>query len=249
MVRVKDMAAPTIQVCGLTLGFNGESTIFDGLDLEIAAGKTTAILGPSGCGKSTLLRVISGADGFSHRGTIEFNPPSDSGVAWMSQDDLLLPWMTLQDNILLGYRLRGEIDETSRRQAAELIARAGLAGYESSLPAALSGGMRQRGALLRTLMEGRPVLLMDEPFSALDALTRIKLQNLAAEMTRGTTVVLVTHDGAEALRMADRIFILDGLPARVKKMIELSTPAPRGLDNPEVLSHYGPLINLLLEGE
>jgi putative hydroxymethylpyrimidine transport system ATP-binding protein len=243
------MQAPTIRIRGLTLGFNGGPHIFDGLDLEIAAGKTTAILGPSGCGKSTLLRLISGADGFSHTGTIDFITSSGSGVAWMSQDDLLLPWMNLQDNILLGYRLRGEISETGCRQAAELISRAGLAGYESSLPAALSGGMRQRGALLRTLMEGRPVLLMDEPFSALDALTRIKLQNLAAEMTRGTTVVLVTHDGAEALRMADRIFILAGQPARVKDTIELQTPAPRPIDNPEVLAHYGPLINLLLEDD
>jgi putative hydroxymethylpyrimidine transport system ATP-binding protein len=243
------MVAPTIRICGLTLGFNGGSTIFDGLDLEIAAGKTTAILGPSGCGKSTLLRLISGAGGFCHTGTIEFSPPSSSGVAWMSQDDLLLPWLTLQDNILLGYRLRGEINEANRRQAAELISRAGLAGCEAVLPAALSGGMRQRGALLRTLMEGRPVLLMDEPFSALDALTRIKLQNLAAEMTRGTTVALVTHDGAEALRMADRIFILEGLPARIKKIIELRTPAPRAVDNPEVLALCGTLVNLLLEDD
>lgn len=241
------MQAPAINISGLMLRFGDGSVIFDGLDLDIAAGRTTAILGPSGSGKSSLLRLLSGTKDFTSRGSIGFTPAADAAIAWMSQDDLLLPWMTLMDNILLGHLLRGEVTEACRTKAQELIDRAGLSGCESSFPASLSGGMRQRGALLRTLMEGRPVLLMDEPFSALDALTRIKLQNLAAELTEGTTVVLVTHDAGEALRMADRIYILEGTPARVKKQIELSTPAPRAIDCPEFVDHYGPLISLLLE--
>jgi putative hydroxymethylpyrimidine transport system ATP-binding protein len=241
------MQAPAIQISGLTLEFGSGSVIFDRLNLDISAGRTTAILGPSGCGKSSLLRLLSGTNDFSCQGSIQFIPAADASIAWMSQDDLLLPWMNLKDNILLGHRLRGEVTEARCDTAQELIDRAGLSGYESSFPASLSGGMRQRGALLRTLMEERSVLLMDEPFSALDALTRIKLQNLAAELTDGTTVVLVTHDAGEALRMADRIYILEGTPARVKKQIELSTRAPRRIDSPEVLDHYGPLISLLLE--
>ncbi len=241
------MEAPAIQISGLTLVFGNGSVIFDSLDLDIVAGRTTAILGPSGCGKSSLLRLISGTKDFTCQGTIAFTPAADAPIAWMSQDDLLLPWMTLRDNILLGHRLRGEVTQERRSKAQELIDRAGLSGYESHFPASLSGGMRQRGALLRTLMEERSVLLMDEPFSALDALTRIKLQNLAAELTDGNTVVLVTHDAGEALRMADHIYILEGRPARVKQQIELSTRPPRGIDSPAFLDHYGPLINLLLE--
>ncbi len=241
------MTAPTIKISNLTLSFNNTTELFSNLNLEIAAGKTTCILGPSGCGKSTLLRLISGSSDFTYQGTIDFSPTEFSAAAWMSQDDLLLPWMTLQDNILLGARLRGEITGSLRRKAMDLIVKGRLKGHETALPASLSGGMRQRAALLRTLMEDRPLLLMDEPFSALDALTRIKLQNLAAEMTRGTTVLLVTHDAAEALRMADRIIILEGKPARVKKEIDFSTPTPRRPDDEEVLDHYGPLITLLLE--
>ena len=241
------MIPPAIQISGVTLEFNNGLTIFDNLDLEIPAGRTTAILGPSGCGKSSLLRLISGTKDFSHQGSIDFTPATHASIAWMSQDDLLLPWMTLRDNILLGHRLRGALTDAHFGKAQELIERAGLGGYESSYPSSLSGGMRQRGALLRTLMEERSVLLMDEPFSALDALTRIKLQDLAAELTGGTTVILVTHDGGEALRMADRIYLLEGPPARVKKQIELSTRTPRKIDSPEVLGHYGPLMGLLLE--
>jgi len=241
------MIPPAIQISGLTLGFGNGLAVFEDLNLEIPAGRTTAILGPSGCGKSSLLRLISGTKEFTHQGSIDFIPAVHASIAWMSQDDLLLPWMTLLDNILLGHRLRGQLTETHYRKAQKLLERAGLHGYESSYPAALSGGMRQRGALLRTLMEERSVLLMDEPFSALDALTRIKLQNLAAELTGGTTVILVTHDSGEALRMADRIYILEGTPARIKKQIELSSHTPRHIDNPEVINHYGPLMSLLLE--
>ena len=241
------MKAPTIKINDLTLRFGSPVPLFDRLNLDIVAGKTTCILGPSGCGKSTLLRLLSGATEFDSDGEVEFKPAESSMVAWMGQDDLLLPWLSLIDNVLLGARLRGELSNTLRQQAAELIVRGRLAGYENALPQSLSGGMRQRAALLRTLMEGRAVLLMDEPFSALDALTRLRLQDLSAELTRGTTTVLVTHDAAEALRMAHRIIILGGSPTQVKTTLDLHSIPPRSPDSDEVLDHYSRLLELLLE--
>lgn len=241
------MNAPAINITGLTVRFDTGKSLFDGLDLTIEAAMTTCILGPSGCGKSTLLRVLSGSADLNVQGDISFLPAESNKVAWMGQDDLLLPWMSLIENVMLGARLRGEVSDAVREKAGNLIVRARLAGYEKELPAALSGGMRQRGALLRTLMEDRPVLLMDEPFSALDALTRVKLQNLSAEMTHGTTTLLVTHDAMEALRLADRIVILGGDPVQLVSGIEFTTPPPREPDNPEVVKHYGPLLKQLLQ--
>lgn len=241
------MTAPAINISGLTLHFDSGKRLFDDLHLVIEAGMTTCLLGPSGCGKSTLLRLLSGSAEFDMQGEITFLPEDSNKVAWMGQDDLLLPWMNLIDNVMLGARLRGEVDNNIRKRAGDLIVSARLAGYEEALPAALSGGMRQRGALLRTLMEDRPVLLMDEPFSALDALTRVKLQNLSAEMTRGRTTLLVTHDAMEALRMADRVVILGGEPVQVISSLEFTAPPPREPDNPEVIKHYGSLLKLLLQ--
>ncbi|NNK13405.1 MAG: ATP-binding cassette domain-containing protein, partial [Desulfofustis sp.] len=138
------MNAPAIQITDLTLRFGSAAPLFDKLNLDIVAGKITCILGPSGCGKSTLLRLLSGASEFDSEGTVEFSPAESSMVAWMGQDDLLLPWLSLIDNVLLGARLRGEISDALREQASELIARGRLAGFEDTLPQSLSGGMRQR---------------------------------------------------------------------------------------------------------
>ena len=157
----------------------------DGVSLALPAGQITALLGPSGSGKSTLLRLIAGL--------LPGQPSSLAGqVAWMAQQDLLLPWLTLFDNVLLGARLRGEVPDIARTQA--LLARLGLADRANAMPASLSGGMRQRAALARTLMEDRPLVLMDEPFSALDAITRAAMQELASEVLSHRSVLLVTHD-------------------------------------------------------
>ena len=223
--------------------------LFSDLSLRFAAGRTTCVLGPSGCGKSTLLKLIAGNAALPAGGTVRFEPEPASGarlVAWMGQNDLLLPWLGLLDNVLLGARLRGEVNDTRRARARELLRAASLAGRERALPATLSGGMRQRAALLRTLMEERPVLLMDEPFSALDALTRMRLQNLAAELTRGATVVLVTHDPLEALRLADRIIVLTGAPARVAATLEVDGPTPRDPGDPDLARRHGELLGLLM---
>lgn len=167
----------------------------------------------------------------------------------MGQNDLLLPWLPLMDNVLLGARLRRELSDPLRRKALQLIREAGLTGYEQALPSALSGGMRQRAALLRTLMEQRPVLLMDEPFSALDALTRVRLQNLAARLTQGSTVVLVTHDPLEALRLGHRIIVLAGSPVQAASIIDLEGTPPRDPGDPSATGQYAGLLALLMNGE
>jgi putative hydroxymethylpyrimidine transport system ATP-binding protein len=240
--------APEIIIDQLSLDFDGRPLFLD-VSLRLPAGHTTCILGPSGCGKSTLLKLIAGAVSLPYRGQIRFDPNNNRCVAWMGQNDLLLPWLNLVENVLLGARLRDEVTPALRERALLLIEDAGLGGYEQALPATLSGGMRQRAALLRTLMEARPVLLMDEPFSALDALTRFRLQNLASRMTDGATVVLVTHDPLEALRLADRIVVLASAPARVAEVFEPGGTTPRNADDPVIANHYAPLLALLMNGD
>jgi len=219
--------------------------LFAELNLAISSNKTTCILGPSGCGKSTLLKLIAGNPDIIYRGDITFSPP-DQEVSWMGQNDLLLPWMSLHDNVMLGARLRGEVNRHTEEKASDLLRSAGLAQYERALPAQLSGGMRQRGALLRTLMEERSLLLMDEPFSALDALTRLKLQDLTVTMTRGKTVLLVTHDPLEALRMGDEIIIFSGMPAQAETLNDLPGKVPRHAAAPETARLHDILLRKLM---
>lgn len=242
--------APEIVFDRVSLEFDGKP-LFADLSLRLAAGRTTCILGPSGCGKSTLLKLIAGISPLPCSGTIALHPDTSHGrrVAWMGQNDLLLPWLCLLDNVLLGARLRKQLDAGLRDHAMQLIAEAGLSGYEQALPATLSGGMRQRTALLRTLMEDRRILLMDEPFSALDALTRVRLQNLAARMTKGATVVLVTHDPLEALRLGDQILVLAGAPVQVAETLVPDGPPPREVNDASFSALYQHLLGLLMQGE
>jgi putative hydroxymethylpyrimidine transport system ATP-binding protein len=238
---------PSILFDKVSLSLAGEP-LFLNLSMGFLGGQCTCLLGPSGCGKSTLLRMISGTTSLPYQGTIRIEPESaeDGKIAWMSQNDLLLPWLSLLDNILLGAKLRNEDSAVLRSKARQLMDKAGLSGYEKVLPPSLSGGMRQRGALLRTLMEERPVLLMDEPFSALDALSRMKLQNLSAQLTRRATVILVTHDPIEALRMGCKILVLSHRPARVKSILSLGGTPPRNIDDPEIQTHLGALLDQLM---
>lgn len=164
----------------------------------------------------------------------------------MAQKDLLLPWLTVLKNVLLGARLRGTVSGADEEAALSLIDAAGLGDYQEALPATLSGGMRQRVALLRTLMEKRPVILMDEPFSALDALTRIRLQDLAVKLVQNATVVLVTHDPLEALRLGHRIHVMTGLPARLSPAIVPPGNPPRRLDDSNVTRLHAALLKELV---
>ena len=165
----------------------------------------------------------------------------------MGQQDLLLPWLSVIDNVTLGRRLRAEDPKGSEAQsrAKQLLDAVGLTGYEHSLPATLSGGMRQRAALARTLMENRPVVLMDEPFSAIDAITRLRLQELAADLLRDRTVLLVTHDPLEALRLGDRIHVLSGRPVVISDAVLPTGPRPRPAGDPDLLTNQAKLLGQL----
>lgn len=232
---------PGIVVRSARLVYETE-VLFEDLSLEVAAGRTTCLLGPSGVGKTSLLRLVAGlaAPGESGGVLCTDSLPAAGRVAYMAQSDLLLPWLGALDNVLLGRRLRGE--RGGRGAARALLAEMGLAGSESLRPAALSGGMRQRVALARTLFEDRPIVLMDEPFAALDALTRARLQDLAVARLGGRTVLLVTHDPLEAIRIADRIAVMAGRPARVGGVLEPPGAPPRDPSLPALAALYGQLM-------
>jgi putative hydroxymethylpyrimidine transport system ATP-binding protein len=172
--------------------------------------------------------------------------PLAGRLAYMAQQDLLLPWLDVHGNVTLGHRLRGDaLGSADRDRAATLLDQVGLAAQAGALPATLSGGMRQRAALARTLMEDRPVVLMDEPFSAVDAITRLALQDLAAALLAHRTVLLVTHDPLEALRLADRIYVMAGLPARLEAVAVPAGPPPRDVGDAGVLALQGELLHRL----
>jgi len=216
-------------------------TLFDGITLTLPAAEWTCLLGPSGVGKSTILRLILGLDtAGTFTGSIEASDakPLDNRISYMAQSDLLLPWLTVLENAVLGARLRDEKPDLDRAQT--LLARVGLSDYQTKKPATLSGGMRQRAALARTLMEDRPIVLLDEPFSALDAGTRADMQELAAEVLTGKTVMLVTHDPGEAARMAHQIVLLT--PSEAKHWPVPPIPPIRPVDAPETLSAQSELL-------
>ena len=183
--------------------------LFDPLRLDLAAGQWTSLLGASGTGKTTLLRLIAGLDtGVQFHGTITASDgiPLSERIAFMGQSDLLAPWLDITGNVTIGSRLRGDTPDLER--ARDIIERVGLTPHKQQRPYTLSGGQRQRASLARTLMEDRPVVLLDEPFSALDARTRAEMQEIAGVLLEGRTVLLVTHDPAEAARLSHHAFLL-----------------------------------------
>ncbi len=237
-------AGLNIAIRGLSLG---NLPVLGSFELAIAGGQTTVLLGPSGSGKSTLLRLLAGLLPMPPGATVAAtdNLPLPGRLTWMAQQDLLLPWLPLLENVMLGARLRGAPRDEPRARA--LIAEVGLAGREAAMPAELSGGMRQRAALARTLMEDRPFVLMDEPFSAVDAPTRHRLQELAARLLAGRTVLLVTHDPLEALRLADRILVLNGSPAVPQDIPVPAGAPPRPARDPALLAAQAALLEQLAE--
>lgn len=226
------------------VAFQGR-VVLDGLSLNLPSGTVTALLGPSGVGKTTLLRLVAGLTPPTGPTRVETTGP----IAWMGQQDLLFPWLSVLENVLIGDRLRGHRRDPHRTaQAMDLLVQVGLADRAAALPAQLSGGMRQRAALARTLMEDRPIVLMDEPFSSLDAVTRLQMQDLAARLLAGRTVLMVTHDPLEALRLADTVLVLSGTPATLSPPIHPEGPAPRPADDAALLATQGRLLRLLADG-
>jgi NitT/TauT family transport system ATP-binding protein len=208
----------------------GELRAIERIDLEVESGEVVGIVGPSGCGKTTLLELVAGLRP-ADSGTISVGGRTEARerlerCAYMPQRDLLLPWLSALDNAALALRIAGVPREAARARAGEHFERLGLAGFERSRPDRLSGGMRQRVAFLRTLMAGRPVLLLDEPFASLDAITRAEMQSwLAAVLGPDRhTVLLVTHDVEEALYLSDRVLVLSSRPARVADRIKIESP-------------------------
>lgn len=235
---------PGIAVRHLTLRF-GPRPLFSDLSVDIPAGRFVALLGASGCGKTSLLKIIAGLlppDAGSVCGSDGL--PLAGRIAWMGQKDLLYPWLSIRDNVTLGARLRREPADTDR--ADHLLARVGLHDYAGLRPAALSGGMRQRAAIARTLYENRPVVLMDEPFSALDTLTRAKIQTLAAEVLADRTVLLITHDPMEACRLSHHLLVLSGHPATIDDTHTIGGLPPRAPDDAHLLKSQGALLQQLL---
>jgi putative hydroxymethylpyrimidine transport system ATP-binding protein len=222
-----------------------DETIFSGLDLSIAAGQWTCLLGSSGVGKSTVLKLFAGLGehvDFDGRFGAE-DGTLDGRIALMAQSDLLLPWLSVSENVALGARLRGETPDTAR--IADVLNRVGLSEKAASRPSELSGGERQRVALARTLMEDRPVVLLDEPFSALDAKTRARMQELAAELLQERTVLLVTHDPAEAARLGHTIKVMT--ETGVEDVVPPHGEVPRAVDDKDVLQVQASLLARLRE--
>ena len=222
----------------------GEVVALDGLSLTVNPGEVVAVVGPSGCGKSTLLELVAGLQepdagsiAVGEGGSAE---PRRTACAYMPQRDLLLPWRDALGNAALALECQGVPKGEARERAEPLFERFGLAEFERTRPAGLSGGMRQRVAFLRTLLPGRPVLLLDEPFAALDAITRASMQQWLADalLAEPRTVLHVTHDVEEAVFLADRVAILSPRPGRVVAEIDVPLPRPRSREaavtDPEV---------------
>ena len=205
------------------------------VSLAAGAGEFVSIIGPSGCGKTTLFNILAGLEPPSSGGVLldgVERTSQPSGVGYMLQKDLLLPWKSTLDNAALGLQLQGVSWRRAREEARGWFPRFGLEGFEREYPHALSGGMRQRVALLRTFLARRAVLLLDEPFGALDALTRAEMQGWLLDVWTefGKTIVLVTHDVEEAIFLSDRVYVMTPRPGRIAAAVEIALPRPRVYD-------------------
>lgn len=230
---------PLLEVRDLSLTFGGRRPVeaLRSVSLAVEAGAFVSIVGPSGSGKTTLFNVIAGILAPTS-GTVLVDGRSDPDerrqrCAYMFQKDLLFPWRSVLDNAALGLEVSGACSKREARERARaLLPRFGLEGFETHRPSELSGGMRQRVALLRTLLLGRPLLLLDEPFASLDALTRRELQQWlrATWRTGSEAALLVTHDVREAVQLSDRVYVLSPRPGRIEAEIEIRRDAGGSLD-------------------
>ena len=225
------------------------------VDLEVARGEFVSLIGPSGCGKSTLFNIVAGLEQ-PDEGTIAIDGEYASWRAgkagYMPQQPLLLPWRTVEENVMLGLDVRRVPRQKAQQQARELLKHFGLVDFADNYPATLSGGMRQRVALLRTVLFNAQFLLLDEPFGALDALTRLACQVWLLELWQEmeASVLFITHDVREAILLSDRIYVLSARPARVLRVVDVPLERPRRaelLSEPAALDLERELISLLLK--
>ncbi len=224
-----------LELTGVSWGYSGEVgclEVLKNINITVKNGEFVSLLGPSGCGKSTILNLVCGQEPVG-AGQILINGQATAKpgqyLAYMPQRDLLFPWRKLLDNVILGLEVAGQARTTAIARARELLPLFGLAGFENSYPSQLSGGMRQRAALLRTILPNKDILLLDEPFGALDAITRFNMQSWLLDIWEGFrySVLFVTHDIDEAIYLSDRIYVLTARPGQVKEEIQVALPRPR----------------------
>ena len=241
-------ALARLEVRGLRKVFPGQKgapvLALDGVDLVAEPGEFVAVIGPSGCGKSTLFQILAGLEQpTGGEVLIDDRPRPDrlGACAFMPQRDGLLPWRRTIDNVTLGLELAGVSRRDARARAEPLLERFGLGEFVRSWPWQLSGGMRHRAAFLRTILMGKPAMLLDEPFGALDGITRSFAQQWLLQVweEHRSTVVLITHDVAEAIYLADRVLVMSPRPGRISEVIPIELPRPRGLEVQESAAFAG----------
>jgi len=233
-----------LRISGISKHFDaprgGVTSALDGVDLSVGRGEIIGIVGTSGCGKSTLLRIVGGLD-VPSAGTVEIDGRTVVGpnpeVGFIFQEPRLMPWLTVRQNAEFGLAALSRAEREALSSA--VLARVGLGGFADALPQQLSGGMAQRAAIARALVTRPSVLLLDEPFSALDAFTRISLQDHLLEIWRedGPTMLFVTHDIEEALVLSDRIEVMRGRPGRIHREYAVDFPRPRRRSDPALLAY------------
>ncbi len=229
---------------------NSQLQVLDKLNFSVNTGQFVALLGPSGCGKSTLFNIISGllrpqtGEIYLSGKRIEGNT---GAFGYMQQKDLLLQWRTVLKNVMIGPEIQKESLIKRKKEALKLLTQLGLQGFANSYPMQLSGGMRQRVALVRTLLFRKDILLLDEPFGALDAMTRTVMQSILLDIWHkgGQTVLLITHDIEEALLLADKIYVLTARPASIKAEVEIPLQRPRSITDKDMINLKSELFEMM----
>ena len=243
---------PAISISNLNIRYQ-HKWVFDNFEFHLPLNQWTCLLGPSGTGKTSLLRFLAELPhekGIEYSGDIitSDNKSLKGKLTYMTQQDSLLPWLNILDNVLIGFRLRNEkITNSLKHQAKTLLKRSELIGVSKLKPHQLSQGMRQRVTLVRSLIENRQIVLMDEPFSALDVITKSRIQTLAATLLAGRTVLLVTHDPLEALRLGHNVYIITGSPAKISDVIKPQGRTPRNFTDTNLLVQQARLLEMLAE--